>query len=150
MKTKLLMFTIALVAATTFGAPSVLRKSGDCKLQIGADSFDDSKAVKVELANVDVEVTANFRGGEFFDEFHVFANPTIKNKSGKKLNIAYQAAFFDKSGELIACVAQSGDLDAGESGMQFGSAMSKLPQVEFSKITSYKVVIYVDAAKAKK
>ena len=143
------MLIFALATATAFGAPSILRKSGECKLQIGADSFDDSKAVKVELRNADVEVTANFRGGDFFDEFHVFANPTLKNKSGKKLNIAYQVAFFDKSGELIACVAQSGDLDAGESGMQFGSAMSKLPQAEFAKIASYKVVVYVEAAKVK-
>lgn len=149
MKLKLLTLAIALVTATAFGAPSVLRKSGDCKLQVGSDSFDDSKSVKVELANADVEVTSNFRGGDFFDEFHVFANPTIKNKSGKKLSVAYQVAFLDKSGELIACVAQSGEVDAGEGGMQFGSAMTKLPQAEFSKITSYKVVVYVEAAKAR-
>lgn len=150
MKTKLSIFILALITATAFGAPSTLRKNGECKLQVGADSFDDSKAVKVELSNADVEVTANFRGGDFFDEFHVFANPTIKNKSGKKLNVTYQAAFVDKGGELIACVAQSGEVDAEDSGMQFGSAMSKLPLAEFAKIASYKVVVYVEAAKAKK
>jgi len=150
MKMKLLLLTVALVAATAFSAPSVLRKSGDCKLQVGSDSFDDSKSVKVELANADVEVTGNFRGGDIFDKFYVFAHPTIKNKSGRKLSITYQAAFFDRNGELITGVAESGDVDAGEIETQFGSAMSKLPQTEFSKITSYKVVVYVEAAKGKK
>ena len=150
MKTKLLMFALVLASATAFGAPSVLRKNGDCKLQVAADSFDDSKSVKVDLSNADVEVSAGLRGGDVFGEFHVFANPTIKNKSGKKLTVAYQVAFFDTSGELIACAAQSGEVDAGSNDMQFGSAMSKLPQAEFAKIASYKVVVYVDVAKVKK
>lgn len=150
MKTQLLMLAFALAATATIGAPSVLRKSGECKLQVGGDMFDDSKNVKVELSNADVEITCAFRGGDFFDEFTVFANPSIKNKSGKKLSVAYQVAFFDKAGELIACAAQSGEVDVGSSDMQFGSAMSKLPQAEFAKIASYKVVVYVEPAKAKK
>ena len=146
-----LILTVALALATTatFAAPSVLRKSGDCKLQIG-DTFDDSKVFNAELSNSDVQVTGKFHGGDFFGEFTLFANPTLNNKSGKKLNVAYHVAFFDKAGELVASAGQSGDVDADAKDHQFGSCLSRLSQAEFAKITSYKVVVYVDNAKPKK
>lgn len=150
MKTKLVLLSLALAAITTSAAPSILRKNGDGKLQVTDNSFDDSKVVKVGLNNADVEISCAFRGGDFFGDFTLFSNPTIKNKSGKKLDIAYQAAFFDKSGELIACTTQSGEVEADGGDMQFGSCMSKLPQAEFAKITSYRVTVYVSVAKAKK
>ncbi len=140
------VFTLAALVASA--APGVLRKSGECKLQVG-DMFDDEKVTAVTLSNADVEVLCKFHGGDFFGDFTLFANPTIANKSVKKLNVAYEVAFFDKAGELVACSAQSGDVDAGAKGHQFGSCLSKLPQEEFAKITSYKVVIYVSDAKPK-
>ena len=141
--------TLALATTTALAAPSILRKSGDCKLQV-AGAFDDDKAVAVNLGNSDVEIGCKLHGGDFFDEFTLFANPSISNKSGKKLTVAYHVAFFDKAGELMACASQSGDLDVGAKDYQFGSCMSKLSQVEFSKITSYKVVVYAENAKPKK
>ncbi len=146
---KLALIGAFCVAATVASAaPGVLRKSGDCKLQV-ADAFDDNKVVAVTLSNADLEVMCKFHGGDFFGEFTLFANPTIVNKSGRRLNVAYEVAFFDKAGELVTCSAQSGDVDAGAKGHQFGSCLSKLPQEEFAKITSYKVVIYVSDAKPK-
>jgi hypothetical protein len=142
MRKTFLALTLALVTAGALAAPSVLRKSGDCKLQV-ADTFEDKKVVKAELANADVQVTCKFRGGEFFGEFTLFANPSISNKAGKKLNVAYHVAFFDKAGELIASTGQSGEVDAGAEEHQFGSCLSKLSQDEFAKITAYKVVVYV-------
>lgn len=138
-----------MATAGALAAPSALRKSGDCKLQVG-DTFDDQKIVKAELANPDLQVTCKFRGGDFFDEFTLFANPSINNKSGRKLNVAYHVAFFDKAGELIAAAGQSGDVEAGAKEYQFGSCLSKLSQDEFAKITSYKVVIYVSEPKNKR
>ena len=148
MRKLILTTSIALVATASFAAPSVLRKSGDCKLQI-ADVFDDEKIVKVELSNSDVQMTCSFHGGDFFDEFMLFANPSINNKSGKKLNVAYFVAFFDKAGELMACAQQSGDVDGDAKDYQFGSCLSALPKAEFAKITSYKVVVYVSESTQK-
>src|SRR5262245_44730186 len=100
MRSSLLTLMLALATTAAIAAPGVLRKSGDCKLQV-ADTFDDQKVVKVELADSDVQVTCKFRGGDFFGEFTLFANPSINNKSGRNLNVAYHVAFFDKAGELI-------------------------------------------------
>jgi hypothetical protein len=149
MRKLILTLTLALATTAAFAGPSVLRKNGDCKLQVGG-AFDDDKVVPVTLSNSDLEIVCKFHGGDFFDEFTLFANPSISNKSGKKLNVAYHVAFFDKAGELVACAGQSGDVDADAKDHQFGSCLSKLSQAEFAKITSYKVVVYVDNAKAKK
>jgi len=143
------ILAIVLATGAAFAAPGVLRKSGDCKLQVGG-AFDDDKVVEAKLSNADVEIVCKFRGGDFFDEFTLFANPSINNKSGKKLNVAYHVAFFDKAGELVACAEQSGDVDADTKNHQFGSCLSKLSQEEFAKITSFKVVVYVGEPKKKK
>ena len=45
---------LALATAAALAAPSTLRKSGDCKLQV-AGAFDDDKAVAVNLGNASVE-----------------------------------------------------------------------------------------------
>lgn len=140
---------LVLAATTAIGVPSVIRKSGDCKLAVG-DMFEDKKVFTVELANPDVQLTCKFRGGDFFGEFTVFANPSISNKCGKKLMVSYNVAFFDKAGELIACAEQSGDVDAAAKNHQFGSCMSKLSQEEFAKIAAYKVVVYVSEPVKKK
>jgi hypothetical protein len=112
--------------------------------------FEDKKVFTVELANADLQLTCKFRGGEFFGEFTVFANPSISNKSGRKLMVSYNVAFFDKAGELVACAEQSGDVDADAKNHQFGSCMSKLSQEEFAKITTYKLVVYVSEPVKKK
>jgi len=140
---------LVLATATAIGVPSVLRKSGDCKLEVGG-MFEDKKVFTVEPANADVQLTCKFRGGDFFGEFTVFANPSISNKSSRKLMVSYNVAFFDKAGELIACAEQSGDVDADAKNHQFGSCMSKLSQEEFAKITAYKVVVYVSEPAKKK
>jgi hypothetical protein len=143
------ILTLVLATTTAIGVPSVLRKSGDCKLEVGG-MFEDKKVFTVELANADLQLTCKFRGGEFFGEFTVFANPSISNKAGRKLMVAYNVAFFDKAGELIACAEQSGDVDADAKNHQFGSCMSRLSQEEFAKITTYKLVVYVSEPVKKK
>lgn len=139
---------LTVFAFTTRAAPSILRKSGDCKLQVG-DAFDNDKVVAVTLENSDVKMTCKFRGGDFFDEFTLFANPSIDNKSGKKIDVSYQVAFFDKAGELIATAGQDGDVDASDTNYQFGSCLRKLPQAEFDKIASYRIVVYVSESRKK-
>ncbi len=149
MRTLVLTLAIVLATGAAFAAPGVLRKNGECKLQVGG-AFDDDKVVEVKLSNADVDIVCKFRGGEFFGEFTLFANPSISNKSGRKLGAAYNVAFFDKAGELVCCAEQSGDIDAGAKNHQFGSCLSKLPQEEFAKITSYKLVVYLGEPKKKK
>ena len=147
---RIMSCALAVAAAATMAvaAPGVLRQSGVCKLQVG-DAFDDEKVVQVKLADAQVEVVCKFRGGEFFDEFTLFANPSISNKAGKKLNVSYHVAFFDQAGELVASAGQSGEVDVRAKDYQFGSCLSKLSPEEFAKITSYKVVIYVSEPKKK-
>ena len=128
------------------GAPEVIRKSGDCKLQV-AGAFDDDKLVKVAIKDPKVELLCKFRGGEFFGKFMLFANPHITNKAGKKINVSYSVAFLDKAGNLVACASQAGDVDAGAKDHQFGSCLAKVPKAEFDKIASYKIVVYVSDAK---
>jgi len=147
----LLALTLIFVAGTAFGEPSVLRKKGECKLPVTMRAFIDGKEEgKVELTNDDIEVSCQFYGGKVFKKFTLVGNPEVKNKSGKELSFQYQAAFFDKEGELVAFVEHSADLDAGETPVSFGSAICHLPQVEFEKIVSYKIVIYVERVKPKR
>jgi hypothetical protein len=150
MKKTLLTLSLALVTAAALAAPGVLRKSGNCKLQVG-DMFDDSKAAKVTLSNADVEAVCTFRGDDdFFGSFVVIANPSLKNKSGKKLDLGYHVAFFDKDGHLVAVAQQAGDLDADAENHQFASCIAHVPREEFEKIVSYKVVIYLKEFKERK
>src|SRR5512136_1335267 len=98
MRKVILTLILGLAATMAFAAPSVLRKSGDCKLQVTTNASDPQKVMTVLLTNADVEVTCKFRGGDLVGEFTLFAFPTIVNKSGKELSVAYQVAFFDKAG----------------------------------------------------
>ena len=65
MRKTLLTLTLALATAAALAAPAILRKNGDCKLQV-AGAFDDDKAVAVNLGNADVEIVCKLHGGDFF------------------------------------------------------------------------------------
>jgi hypothetical protein len=145
--TRNLLATLILgcTATVAMGAPSTLRKNGECRLQTEAE-----KAFKVNLGNADVDMVTEVKGGDFFGKFTLEANPTIANKSGRKLHIAYYAAFFDASGELIACASQNSEVDAGAKGLQFGSCLSPVARQDFDRIVSYKISVYVNEAKDKK
>ncbi|MFA6356242.1 MAG: hypothetical protein WCY23_03940 [Candidatus Omnitrophota bacterium] len=138
MITILLMLSCSLAVAET---PGVIHKAGECKLQV-ASAFDDDKMFEVSLKTDQMDIICKFYGGEFFDKFMVFANPRITNKAGKKINVSYHVAFFDKAGELVCSASQQSDIAGNEKDFQLGSCLMKLPQEDLSNIVSYKIVVY--------
>jgi hypothetical protein len=128
--------------------PSVLRQSANCKI-VRAE-FNDAGVVKVPLKNADVEILCKFRADDFFGRDVVMANPEIKNLTGKELAVAYHVAFFSKDGELIGSATQEGTVRADAKALQFGSCIITAPPGEIAKISSYKVVVYVNEPKPKK
>jgi len=141
---QILIGLLAFATTASFAAPAVLRKSGDCTIQ-------EKSPTAFSLANQDLNVTGEVRvDPDFFGEYIVLANPALDNKSGRKLEISYNVAFFDKAGALIGCAGQSGDLDANAKGMQFASCIVHVPREQAAKIASYQIVLYEDAAKPKK
>ncbi|MCP3967361.1 MAG: hypothetical protein GY750_08520 [Lentisphaerae bacterium] len=132
---------------SSFALPSTISKSGKCKIQ-KAGTFDKAKIFSLELKNKDATVKCGFRGNDFFGKFHIFANPSIANLSGKPFHISYNAAFFDKDNNLIAAVSQScSDVEVGAKNFMLGSAMAQIPEEKLKDITSYKLVIYISKKK---
>ena len=143
-KVKLLFLVLLMLAFINgYAFAGVLRKAGDCKLNI-ADTFDKDKIFTTTLENSDIIAKCEFRGGDFFDKFAVFAVPSITNISGRPLRVSYQVAFFDAEENLIAVASQGADLEPTAKGFQLGSSMTKIPQDYFEKISAYKIVIYVN------
>ncbi len=145
----ILTLGLALVAYDVFAAPNVLRKNGDCKLQV-CDYFRGNGVMKVPISDSEVETTFKLLGDDnWFGSFAVVANPEVRNKSQRHLEVACHVAFFDKAGELVASASQSADLKAGEV-TSFGSCVGKISRKEFDRISSYKIVIYVEDSKPNK
>jgi hypothetical protein len=126
-----------------------LRKSGTCKLQRGESTFDKNKAFAVTAANAEIEVSTSFVGSDFFDKFIVNAVPHVTNKTGKKLEVAYHVAFFDKSRNLVGAATQQTQLDEKEKDYQLGSALVFVPEAALASITSYEIVVYTAPPKSK-
>ena len=64
------------------------------------------------------------------------------NKTGKKLEVAYHVAFFDKSRNLVGATAHQTQLDETAKNYQLGSSLVYLPEAALASITSYEIVVY--------
>src|ERR1051326_5733518 len=100
MKSLIVLATLFIAAAHVAAVPGSIRKSGDCKIQT-AKAFETGKIFRTAMANDELEVTIELRGDNLFGKFVVNANPEIKNKSGRTLNVSYHVALFNKAGELV-------------------------------------------------
>ncbi len=134
-----LMLGMMLVVSIQAGE---LRKSGACTLRVAKTSFDEAAVFTVTVADETVEAFCDFRGGEFFDNFAVFAVPRITNRAGRPINVSYHVAFFDQAGDLIASTSQNSDLAADAQAHQLGSCLTQIPKAAFEQIAAYKLVIY--------
>ena len=123
---------------------TTLEKGENCTLKVAEDFFDSNNIYRTTLRNEKIIVKCEFSGGEFFDEFALFAIPKLTNISGHTLNVSYQVTFFDKTGEIVTIAQQKGDLKADAVDWQFGSAMTTISHEDFEKIASYKVVVTTD------
>ena len=150
MRTKLLtlLVTIALPLAA-LAEPSILRQSGDCTI-VRAQSSSEPGIVKVTLKNTDVEILCKFREADFAGGNVIIANPEIRSMAGKELDVSYNVAFFSKDGELIGSASQNGTSRADDRIKQFGSCIIPTPTAEVRKVSSFKVVVYINAPKPKK
>ncbi len=146
MKNFLLLTATLILTLTASAAPSVIRKSGECKI-VRAD-FDGKGAMQVPLKNADVEILCKLRADDFFGRDVVMANPEIKNLTAKPLDLAYHVAFFTKDGELVGSATQRGEIDPNGN-MQFGSCIITVPKEEIAQVSAYKISVYVSEAKPK-
>ena len=135
-----------LLSAGADASPTILAQSGPCTLQ-QAGPFDEDKTFAVEVKNADVQVTFALRGDEFFGAFAIQTTPRISNLSSRPQHLAYNIAFFDKSGSLIACTSSTTDLDPGAKDVQVGSNIPEIPRAALEKIASYQLVVYVSQGK---
>ena len=143
MKYYSLIILIILITTSAFAAPSKITKSDNCKIH-ETDTFEDEEVLAFDLQNEDIKVTCKFRGKDSSKMFRLYALPTFENISGKLLYISYNAAFFDKENNLIACIRQNSEIQPDTNDTQFSSALTHLPKSEFEKISSYKLVIYIE------
>jgi len=119
-----------------------ITKSGECVLQ-EAGAFDKSKIFTLEMKNAEVQLQFNLRGSDFFGRFIIQTTPKISNLSGKPKHIAYNIAFFDKNGQLVASTSSSTNLAANEKDKYAGSNMPEIPRQALQTIASYQAVVYV-------
>ncbi|MBN2182657.1 MAG: hypothetical protein JW715_12155 [Sedimentisphaerales bacterium] len=144
MKKIFMIIFVMVFAATSFAAPGKIVKSGKCKLYEAGIS-DQEKIFTLDLKNEDIQALCRFRGktSPSSGRFRLIGVPKITNLSGKALNISYNAAFFDEEGNLAASICQNSTLKPDAKELQLASALTYLPQSEFDKISSYKLVIYI-------
>jgi len=143
MKRHVLIATmVILVGFSAVASPSKVAKSDKCVLQ-EAGAFDKNKIFTLELKDADVQVLFNLRGNEFFGKFVIQTTPKISNLSGKPKHIAYNIAFFDKNGRLVACTSSSTDLEPNERNKYAGSNMPEIPRQALKSIASYQAVVCV-------
>jgi len=126
----------------TLFAQNTIIKTDKCTLQ-EADAFEETKLCVIETRNEEVQVVFSVRGSEFFDHFVIMTAPKLTNLSDKVKYIAYNLAFFDKRGDMVACTSSNADLKKGAKDMQSGASMPAIPPSMLDKITSYKATIYV-------
>ncbi len=147
MKRYILIATmVILVGFSATASPSKVTRSDKCVLQ-EAGAFDKNKIFTFELKNSGVRVQFNLRGNEFFGRFIIQTTPKISNLSKKPKHVAYNIAFFDKDGQLVACTSSSTDLKPNEKNKFAGSNMPEIPRQDLKDIASYQVVIYVTEGK---
>ncbi len=146
MKTFMVVVGVLLLSSSVLAAPGRIESEGKCNLH-EAGAFEKGKIVIVELRNRDVEVKFNLRGSEFFGRFVIQTTPSISNLSSEDKHVAYNIAFFDRSGGLIDCASSSADLEGGEKDLYAGSNMPEIPRDDLARIQSYKAVVYVTEGK---
>lgn len=140
----MLMGLLMAAAVSVLAAPAVLRSGGSCTVRAESPA-------SFSLTNQDLTATVAIRlDPDFFGAYVVIANPQFSNTAGKKLDVSYSLAFFDKAGALIGCVSQGSSLDAKANGMTFASCLLQAPPEQVAKIASYQAVIYESEAKPKK
>ena len=144
---KITVLVMAIFVSTiVLAGPGTIIKSGKCTIQ-EADAFDESKLCVLDLKNAEVQIVFSIRGGEFFDNFVIMTNPKITNLSDAPKHVAYNLAFFDAKGKLVACTSSNGDLKVGDKNMQTGSSMPGILRSDLGKIVSYQAAIYVTEGK---
>ena len=149
MRIRLLTLLVGMaLPLAAFAEPDVLRQSGDCT--IVRAKFNEPGIVKVLLKNAGVEILCKFREDDFAGGNVIIANPEIRSIAGKELDVSYNVAFFSKDGELIGSASQNGTSRADDRIKQFASCIIPTPTAEVRKVSSFKVVVYINAPKPKK
>jgi hypothetical protein len=147
MKRNFLILFLALAVTAVFAEPNVvvLRKSGECKLKISNNPWgaSDSEIFSVSLTNSDVAVTCDLWSGDWAKNFRLFGKIKSDSKTDNDLSIGYNVAFFDKSGEFIACLHLDGSVNGNAQGVGSEQLMSIISPEEFAKIDSYKIVLQI-------
>jgi len=147
MKRYVLIATMVILSGVSaIASPSRIAKSDKCVLQ-EAGPFDKNKILTLELNNADVQIQFNLRGDKFFGKFIIQTTPKISNLSEKPKHVAYNIAFFDKNGQLVASTSSSTDLKPNQKNKYAGSNMPEIPRQALKDIVSYQVVIYVTEGK---
>ncbi len=140
-------FVIGLIVLVWVGSavavPSKLAKSSPCTLK-EVEGFDKDKSFKIELKNDDIRAVFRCEGGDYFGKLGIHVTPEITNLTGKPMHVAYNIAFFDKKGRLIACTSANLDVkpDAKDD-YSFGWIPSVIPKEELGRIVSYQAVLYM-------
>ncbi|NOY82668.1 MAG: hypothetical protein GXP31_16850 [Kiritimatiellaeota bacterium] len=134
------------IGSSLLAAPGRIVKSGKCTLREGGP-FDRKRAFTLVLKSRDIQVVFSLRGQNFFGRFVIGTTPKISNLSGKPKHVAYNIAFFDQNGDLVACTSSSADLGGDQKDLQTGSNLPEIPRGSLQKICSYQAVVYVTEGK---
>jgi hypothetical protein len=146
MKKMTILILVLAVSTIVLAGPGAIVKSGKCTIQ-EADAFDENKLCILELKNSEVQLVFSIRGGEFFGNFVIMPSPKITNLSDAPKHVAYNLAFFDANGKLVACTSSNADLKVGTKDLQTGGSMPGILRSSLGKIVSYQAVIYVTEGK---
>jgi len=142
MKKAIFIITVFILFFSALYGVTKIRKSGYCTIN-KCGPFDRGKISTVEIKNSLVSLKFELRADDSFGYLHLSTTPSMKNLSVTELHVAYNIAFFDSMGKLIACTSSSSDLASNADNFFAGSNMPEIPEEDLSKISKYQIVVYV-------
>ncbi len=77
----------------------------------------------------------------YFLQLRTRNQPVIKNTTGKKVKVWYFLAFFDGEGSLVACNADSREIEAGKEAMLSYSA--GLDKAKVGEVASFQAKLFI-------
>jgi len=139
MRTITLFIAVMLAASVAWGQSQHVQHKGACALQED-DGFKTDKHAKIAFGE-GVTFECGAFAAEMMGEFRVRAQPVIKNTTEKKVKFWYFLAFFDGEGNLVACNADSGEIEAGKGAMLAYSA--GLDKAKLGEVASFQAKLFI-------
>lgn len=139
MRMTALFLAVMSAASVAWGESRHVQHKGACALQED-DGFKAEKHVRIAFGE-GVTFECGAFATEMMGEYRVRAQPVIKNTTEAKVKVWYFLAFFDGEGNLIACNADSREIEtAGEATLSYSAGLDK---AKLGEVAGFQATMFI-------